>query len=844
MIYACCDSRRHDALERTPGWNGIDFLEVVDSTDDPPDRRQRTLLVHFVHPLEEGALGPANVRIEGGERRIAVVAAGMLSGSPPSSPPGDARVLAVEVAQPGDFSNYELRIVDAGSAERPPAGFDPVLSRVPFSFKARCPSDFDCLPRDECPAAPRARVDVSCLAKDYASFRQLLLDRMASLAPGWQERNIADLGIVLVELLAYVGDYLSYQQDAVATEAYLGTARLRTSVRRHVRLVGYPMHDGRNARTWIHFEAADGVAGLRLEPSTQLLTSTHREEVVLRRSSSELADALLDRPQVFELMEPVTISSDLNQIRFYTWGARECCLPKGATKAWLRGLHPDLKPGAVLVFQEMKGPHTGEADDADPARRVAVRLTGVAEDSDPLGGVLEADPTGAPVPLTSIEWSTDDATPFPICISSREETTYFDDVSVALGNIALADHGRTLDEALEPVPDANPALAPVAASRVHCAKVVTSPVWARYRPALQSAPLTFAEVSDPAQRPAAASALANRQIGDLRPSIRLLEGNEEGPSWAPPPRGRRDLLASAPTSKEFVVEVENDGTASLRFGDGRLGRRPAAGSRFTARYRVGNGTAGNVGADSIRHLVAGDPEGPRLPVLRVTNPMPASGGLDPESLEQVRQRAPEAFRVQERAVTEQDYGDLAQRCDPTLQRAVGTFRWTGSWRTVFVTADRKGGAQSDAPFELGLARCLERYRMAGHDIEIEPPEFVSLELDLDVCVKNGYFASDVEEALLAALGSRDLPDGRRGAFHPDNFTFGQTVHLSPVVAIAQDTDGVESVTVTKFQRQGVDPGDGQVPAKLELGRLQIARLDNDRSFPERGVLRLNMHGGQ
>ena len=57
--------------------------------------------------------------------------------------------------------------------------------------------------------------------------------------PDWQERHVPDLGIALVEVLAYVGDYLSYYQDAVATEAYLDTARRRISVRRHARLVDY-----------------------------------------------------------------------------------------------------------------------------------------------------------------------------------------------------------------------------------------------------------------------------------------------------------------------------------------------------------------------------------------------------------------------------------------------------------------------------------------------------------------------------------------------------------------------------------------------------------------------------
>ena len=57
--------------------------------------------------------------------------------------------------------------------------------------------------------------------------------------------------MTLVELLAYSADQLSYYQDAVATEAYLGTARRRASVRRHARLVDYAMHDGANARAWV-----------------------------------------------------------------------------------------------------------------------------------------------------------------------------------------------------------------------------------------------------------------------------------------------------------------------------------------------------------------------------------------------------------------------------------------------------------------------------------------------------------------------------------------------------------------------------------------------------------------
>ena len=76
-----------------------------------------------------------------------------------------------------------------------------------------------------------------------------------------------DIGIALVELLAYVGDYLSYYPDAVATEAYLDTARERISVRRHVRLVDYFLHEGCNARAWVSIRPDNNTEHIELDLS-------------------------------------------------------------------------------------------------------------------------------------------------------------------------------------------------------------------------------------------------------------------------------------------------------------------------------------------------------------------------------------------------------------------------------------------------------------------------------------------------------------------------------------------------------------------------------------------------
>jgi hypothetical protein len=844
MIYFCCDDRRRTLVRTRTTLNGIDFLEVVDNPDDPPDVRQRVLILHLLRPLGSTTLGPENVRIEGGDRirNIRVVRVATGTASPPVSPP-DSEIVQVEVAPAGDFSTYTLRLMRSPETpELPPSNFDPVLSALEFSFKVSCPNDFDCRREHECPPSATAPIEINHLAKDFSSFRQLMLDRMAALIPDWKERSAADMGIALVELFAYVGDYLSYQQDAVATEAYLNTARRRTSVRRHARLVDYAMHDGINARTWVHFELAPAINQLSLRRQgsgaiTQLLTRVDGLARILPVPSPEYDKALNARPVVFELMEDAELLYEHNRLYFHTWGARECCLPKGATRATLQGRLANLRPGAVLVFVEARGPLTGVENDADPTRRCAVRLTRVSLSDDPVGNEDASPP--APVPVTEIEWARADALPFSFCVSARNGAALFDDVSVALGNIVLADHGRTVaDERLRlPVPEANRALAPLSAGGGRCEQSTPPSRAARFRPALAQSPVTQAAALEVAS---AASSLKTDAAAAL-PEIALATADSTEP-WSP----KRDLLASG-DAKEFVVEVEEDSTY-LRFGDGRFGLRPPAGTQFIATYRVGNGEQGNIGADALYHIASDDlaivSELDPGVVASIRNPVPASGGVEPESIEQVRRYAPAAFRVQERAVTADDYAAMAKRCDPDLQNAAATFRWTGSWRTVFLTLDRRNAEEATPEYVAGLRDCLEQYRMAGQDLTVDGPLYVPLEIEMNVCVRPEYFRSDVIAALRRVLSSSTLPDGRRGVFHPDNFTFGQPVFLSPIYAAAQSVEGVASVEITKFQRQGEDSREALDAARLDLSRLEIARLDNDPDFPDRGVLRMQPLGGR
>jgi hypothetical protein len=474
-----------------------------------------------------------------------------------------------------------------------------------------------------------------------------------------------------------------------------------------------------------------------------------------------------------------------------------------------------------------------------------VLLTAVTPAVDQIGGRFDQPPTANSVEVTEIEWHADDALRFPLCVSAQTDAGYRAGVGHALGNIVLAEHARTVKaeellpeqrvEHLGKVP-APSIFRPAVGDR--CDDRVRLPVPPRFRPSLAESPVTQAAPYDPEHRPRSATAATTWRVEDAMPSIHLLStapGAAEALRWDP----EGDLLEAGPTTRAFVVEVETDSTATVRFGDDVFGLRPSSGTSFDAVYRVGNGTRGNVGAGALAHIVLDGSS----PITGVTNPIPASGGTDPESAEHVRQSAPSAFRTQKRAVTLPDYGEVTERHDG-VQRAAASLRWTGSWRTVFVTVDRLGGQRVDEKFRGDLSRYLDGFRMAGQDVDVDEPRFASLDVALDVCVKEDYFRSDVDKQLLDVFSSGTLPDGRRGFFHPDNFTFGQPVWLSRIYAAAQAVPGVEAVEVTTFQRQGNDASDARDAGVLRLSRLEIARLEQNPDFPEHGRLTIELGGGK
>jgi hypothetical protein len=830
MHIVCGSERRRQLVKDSDVLNAIDYLEVI-----PPKTAGQLplLLVKFFKPLS--GIGKEQVIIEGGNRiRNIKVTWAQRTDAITEQLRDDEReaiseiieenqrqkFLAIRPNVDGDFSVYTLRLIqDPDNKELLPEGFDPILSKIDFSFKVTCPTDFDCRQEIRCITREPENPVIDYIAKDYASFRRLILDRLSAIAPEWKERNPADMGTMLVELLAYVGDYLSYSQDAVATEAYLGTARNRISVKRHARLLNYFMHEGCNARALVCFELkSKDHNGVKVPEKTKLLTGTMDQDMIVDEADFE--DALREEAQVFETMHEIELHFAHNEIQFYTWGEPDCCLPKGATNATLEDIDSSLRlnVGDLLVFEEIRSPTTGVKHDRDPLHRHYVRLSKVERKIDPLNGTKVVD----------IAWDPEDALPFPLCLSEvldpekkeeEEEEEGPKPVSIARGNVVLADHGFTLPKE----------------------ELVKSSLEHKFRPRLPNKPLTF---KGPLKPLLPASRAFNYNVWDAEPDIHLLEsegnGEENMRTWAP----RRDLLSSGKFAREFVVEMENDGTTQIRFGDDKNGMNPESSldrRKLYALYRIGNGSEGNVGAEAISRI---KDEPFANGIAKIRNPLPATGGKDREKLDEVKQNAPQAFRIQERAVTEADYEEVLKR-HSEVQRAKAAIRWTGSWYTVFVTVDRFGGMKADDySFRNDISNFLNKYRLAGYDIEIDEPLYVPLEVKIRVCADRNHFREEVKKALLEAFSSRELPDKRRGFFHPDNFTFGQPVFVSKVYEHAMKVDGVNSVMVEKFGRLGSKDNQDLEKGIIGVGTFEIARLDNDPNYPERGKIEIVVEGGR
>ncbi|WP_424929844.1 baseplate J/gp47 family protein [Amaricoccus tamworthensis] len=821
------DEELRDRARDLNGFNGFDLV-FVDLKSDLPNA---VLTAEFLNEvgiaeiLAEFAGGLAAHRIfdiSGGHRRRGGVEPGEVQVHDIQA--AGPRSLELTVAPVGDYSTYRLTALRGD--------FDPVFAGIDFKFRPGC-FNLDCRRAKKPVPEPGEVPVIDYLARDYHSFKHMLINAMAERVPGWQPTSEADLDMVIINLLAARGDEIADKQDRVVNEAYFPRARKRLSLTRHARLMDYHVHQGNQASSWAALEVSQEV-----ELPAHFTCWTGR---------STRGEVFVHEPVDPE--EATVLHPELNALELYTWGNLVGALEDGSTEADLtqpgaemtQAQAEDLRDLLMgmdrpLLIEEALNPETGRPAGRDMRQRRMLRLTDAVVRPDPAEGVW----------MVRVTWRGEDALPERFCFVTRcPGEGPVGGVSLFHGNTVPVVHGfpnltlfndpeRAMDAALaaelDLVRDGFRAAFPF--GRISETTYATTP-WGRLC-VLPEGPLAWRDTPPG---------------GEVPPRSTLQVDVEGMPGW----HEQTDLVQSRGESADFIVEADELGRSAIRFGNGINGAAPPPGTFVAAWYLTGTGPDGNVGADAISGFDSGMFPG----VTRVWNPFDLTNGRLPETPEVIRRRAPEAYRSRQlRAVTLNDYRRRAEEL-PFVQRAAAAHAWTGSWRTVVVTLDPVGGFELGAEEIAEASAHLNSVRLIGEDLEIRPPDFVSLDILLEVCAKPRFWREDLRFDLEEAFSETWTGSGGRGFFHPDLWSFGQSLYASAIIGRALEVEGVDRVTrvgMRPWDQAGgpsesvvvVEPQDLPIPEaqKIEVGPNQIIRVANDPNALELGRMTIVVKGGR
>lgn len=771
---------------------------------------------------------------------------------------GGRQVMRLDVPFPGGFQNYQLRVADGR--------IDPEFDVLPFSFKAGCPSELDCKPlAHSCDGPDGPDVSPNYMARDFWALRGALMDFAAERWPDWKDRLAADMGVMLAELFAGLGDEFAYIQDRIAQESHFSTASERRSLRQHARLVDYEVHNGLAASGWLTVTAnaagaltagtvveapSDSGAPVRFEIGRGL----HDADAGASYPVDPAVNALA--PYIWDEDPPETPDGEPAPLWPMHRDGPPSCLTKGAVEAWLAGHHAaaltltDLTrepPGRWVLLR------TDPVDPARPARRVAVRIVEVRDVSDPL-------PPGT-APATYLRW--EEPLPFDMDLESltlegnlapitagETHAVQFSTGLVGVGDALTRSveregpQGRTRHLISLPGSEAPPLTWTGVTPETARPEVILSEMeWTGAQWARSSAPYAWDVVNQRWTRPdgwswrrsllGVNSSLADASHYTLDDGVwrAIVRRWRQEVDY----QGRNDAGGPARFEGDRLVHMDlglGDG-ATIRFGDGEFGRLPPEGAAFECLYRLGNGRPTNVAADTVTLF----PDGAPAFVDAITNPLETTGGVDAETLDRVRRRAPALWKtIAYRAVTEPDYREAIERLN-WVQQGGARFRWTGSWLSLFATADPRAETGLSAGRRDELANHLDAFRQTGRQVHVVAPRYGDIDLEIEVCVARGYDRSAVKARVLEALF------GAGGFFSPDVFTFGTPLWRSALEARVQGVTGVRAVGRILIRRRGVFDWKVLEASQEPLGDDEILRVANDPTRPGQGAVNLVMEGG-
>ena len=570
-----------------------------------------------------------------------------------------------------------------------------------------------------------------------------LRERIPVYAPEWTDYNESDPGITLLQLFAWLSESMLYQMNRVPERMYL----------KFLHLLQLELRPAQPATAHLSFTAATGV--------TELPALPPRTRVSLSATDGE--DAIFETLAGLDLI-PLELAHVLvyDGAAFAEWNVANAA----GRPAW-SPFGPTAQPGAALYlgFTPPEGTRPPRLFPQTMRFRVFLPAPTAAAPAVRAEGDL---PLAVPPPVTLV-WEYR-----PPGSRFWQELTTFRDESAAF----------TQEGYLEVEGPADADAFPVDA--------VTDPhVWLRCRLVAGGYPVgRVPEIAFLRPNAVAAENLATVRdeiLGDsdgepdqsftlrrrpvrretLTLRVRLPDDSDPGDEWT----RVDDFLASGRESRHYTL---NPTAGVIRFGDGERGRIPPAGREIVAtHYRYGGGRAGNVAAGDGALLASA------AGIEAVRNERGAVGGRDEEPLEELKERAPAKLRSRNRAVSAEDYTELARQAGGVARAQAFGLMHPGhpdvavpGAVTVIIVPDHDDNPPRPSPdLKRRVAQFLHPYRLLTTELYVDEPGYrpvsIAATIRADAYAAPGTVERAVDEALKKFLDPKKWVFG--GDLYPTAF---------------------------------------------------------------------------
>jgi len=259
-------------------------------------------------------------------------------------------------------------------------------------------------------------------------------------------------------------------------------------------------------------------------------------------------------------------------------------------------------------------------------------------------------------------------------------------------------------------------------------------------------------------------------------------------SWEEKP----DFYTSGPHDRHYVI---NHVKGEIHFGDGHHGMIPPLGKKNIrmAYYQSGGGVAGNQPIGTIVNLITTIPY-----VKSVINNSPATGGADQESLPALMERVPRSLRHQRRAVTLEDYEDLAKEASTEVARAKCTQKAPGSLSLMIVPRLADQEPKPAPELKALISAYLTSYSDPCVSLDITESEYVKVVVSAVITVVPSVESSRIEQTIAMRIATFLHP--LTGGFDGLGWEFNRIPYLSDLYRLLEtmtEVDHVESLKIVK-----------------------------------------------